>query len=618
MPLGTRVTVTGVVTAEAGRLGTPALLAIGDATGGIAVRLPNDVGPFTRGTVLRVDGTLGAPYGQLEIKPVTGGIETMGVGVVPVVVPVGPGGLDESIEGRLVSAAGVLETKPKRSSGGDLTITLERDGANPIRLIADSSSQVGLASFTVGSRYQVVGVVGQRATRKDAPDGYRICLRDPADLVAGGTVAVPSPSTATATGSGAPSAAVQVTIARALELTDEDVTIEAVVTAPTTLLDTSGRRIVVQDATAAIELLLPIGADIPSIGARIRAVGRVGEAYGAPRFRAARLDRLAGEPIPPALVLHAPPNVAHEWRLVAVTGRVASITKLGNRWRAELTIGTRQVPIVGQPGSGIASSALIEGRMATVVGIVRRPFPTATDRRFAILPRSPSDLRLEGGSIANRATLDGSHGADSDGTGSVSGSGGSTAAAGAPDADLIDLPTLLGRLVRVGGLVADLRPDGVMLDDGTAIGRVVLRGNALALLPLLEPDDAINVTGRVDELEDGPAVTVDDPAGISQAGDPVADLVQANAGAGTSPDPGGSPTEAGLAIGPSLGAGTVGFATLGLLSAASLVLTLGRRWYLRRRLADRVAARLTALGTSSGPAAPARSVERGDSTIHSA
>ena len=117
-----------------------------------------------------------------------------------------------------------------------------------------------------------------------------------------------------------------------------------------------------------------------------------------------------------------------------------------------------------------------------------------------------------------------------------------------------------------------------------------------------------------------PRVVVDDPAGISQAGDPVApDLAQAHAGAGTSPDPGGSPTEAGLAIGPSLGAGAVGFATLGLLSAASLVLTLGRRWYLRRRLADRVAARLAALGTSSGarPRRP-RSAERGGSTIHSA
>ena len=72
---------TGVVTAEAGRLGTPSLLAIGDATGGLAVRVPGDAGPFTRGTLLRVDGTLSAPYGQLEVRPASGGIQVMGIGV---------------------------------------------------------------------------------------------------------------------------------------------------------------------------------------------------------------------------------------------------------------------------------------------------------------------------------------------------------------------------------------------------------------------------------------------------------------------------------------------------------------------------------------------------------
>ncbi len=48
---------------------------------------------------------------------------------------------------------------------------------------------------------------------------------------------------------------------------------------------------------------------------------------------------------------------------------------------------------------------------------------------------------------------------------------------GAPDADLVDLDARVGRLVRVGGLVVDLEPDGFTLDDGTAIGRVVLRGD---------------------------------------------------------------------------------------------------------------------------------------------
>ncbi len=622
LPPGTRVTVAGVVTAEAGRLGTPSLQAIGDDTGGIAVRLSSDTVPFARGTMLQVDGTLNAPYGQLEIKPVPGGITVLGVGALPSVVPVGPGGLDESLEGRLVSASGVLTARPKRSSGGVLTITLERDTANPIKVIADSSSQIVQASLMVGTSYQVVGVVGQRASRKVAPDGYRICLRDPGDLVAGGASSAPSSTGGTPVAPGASSAAARtVTIAQALGLIDVDVAIEAVVTAPSDLLDASGRRIVVEDASAAIELLLPAGENAPPIGARIHADGRVGAAYGAPRFRADRLDRLEGGRVPPPTVMHAQPGAAHEWRLVTITGRIAGVTKLGDRWRAELTIGSRQVPIVGQPASGIASSSLIEGSIATVIGIVRPPFPTATDRRFAILPRSRADLRVVGGAGARQTTRGGGQ-AGFGGAGGAARVGDSAAPpAGAADADLIDLPNLIGRVVRVGGLVADLRPDGVMLDDGTTTGRIVLRGGAIDLLPLLEPDDAINATGRVEVLEDGPAVVVDDPGGISQAGDPVApDPVHPATGTqtGSATDPAEPPTEAGLATGTSLGAGAVGLLTLSLLSAVSLALTLLRRWYLRRRLADRIAARLAGLETRPASAVPPRSAEHGGSTIHSA
>ena len=73
LPLGTVVTARGVVTAEAGRTGTPRLLTIGDATGGIAVRLPAGTVAPGRGTVVEVRGPLAAPYGQLEIRPAMAG-----------------------------------------------------------------------------------------------------------------------------------------------------------------------------------------------------------------------------------------------------------------------------------------------------------------------------------------------------------------------------------------------------------------------------------------------------------------------------------------------------------------------------------------------------------------
>jgi outer membrane biosynthesis protein TonB len=621
LPIGTRVVVTGVVTAEAGRLGTPALMAIADATGGIALRIPSDTEPFPRGTLLRVEGTLRAPYGQLEIKPVSGGIVVMGVGSLPSVIAVGAAGLDESIEGRLVSASGVVTSKAKLSSGGDLTMTLERDGANSVRVIADASSLVGQASFTIGSAYQVTGVVGQRASHKDAPDGYRICLRDPADLIVGASAGATTRPSSAPTGSGVPSAGLTaVPIAEALALTDVDVAIEAVVTARATLLDSSGRRIVVQDPSGAIELLLPVGESAPPIGTRLRAEGRVGVAYGAPRFRADRLQRQGAAHAPTPTILHGQPGVAHEWQLVTITGRIERVHKLGDRWRAELTIGSQQVPIVGQPGSGIGSDTLIEGGVATVSGIVRRPFPTASDRRFAILPRSTGDLHLEGGLLMQHTA---SAGQSSAGTrGNPTRGSSSSIAAGVIDADLIDLDSLIGRAVRVGGLVADLRPDGVLLDDGTSTGRVVLREAALELLPLLEPDDAINASGYVERLEDGPVVVVDDPAGISQAGDPwAADGVSAiaqGAGASVPPAPVDPVATAGLLGGSSMGGGAIGFAALSLLSAASLGFTLLRRWQLRRRLAQRIATRLADLGTPGTGLSGPRSAERDPSTIHSA
>ncbi len=176
----------------------------------------------------------------------------------------------------------------------------------------------------------------------------------------------------------------------------------------------------------------------------------------------------------------------------------------------------------------------------------------------------------------------------------------------APDADLIDLATFLGRQVRVGGLVVDLTTDGFTLDDGTAIGRVILRGAALDDLVLVEPDDALNAIGRVESTADGPVIVVDDPAGVIRAGDPVAadpsvdpspEAVGPTAVASAGGQSGGR--LAGLGGGPlSLDPGAAGLGTLLAISAASLAVTLLRRAHARRRVAARIAGRLT---TFAGP-----------------
>ena len=184
---------------------------------------------------------------------------------------------------------------------------------------------------------------------------------------------------------------------------------------------------------------------------------------------------------------------------------------------------------------------------------------------------------------------------------------GAAALDGATDADLVDLASLDGSVVRVGGLVVDLGPDGFTLDDGTATGRVVLAGAAAEWIDLVEPGDAINVVGRVTAQPDGEfAVVVEDPATIA--------LGSALGGAdpATTPEPLSPAASDGRVLGPggrhrrrldrSAGGGR-GLGGLLAVSLLSLVATALRRRHARRLLAVRMAARLASIG---GPADVAR------------
>jgi DNA/RNA endonuclease YhcR with UshA esterase domain len=352
--------------------------------------------------------------------------------------------------------------------------------------------------------------------------------RDPADL----TMLRPPPSptarpsatprpTATPRPSSSGSPTAVLSIAAATRITNRDVLVEGVVTAPASLLDTTGRRIVIQDGTAAIEVLLPKDRPAPRTGRRIRVEGRIGTAYGSPRLRAESLDDRGAGAEPSPRVLHAAIATGLAWRLVRVEGRIEDVRKLGDRWRAEIGVGRDRIVIVGQPGAGIPAAALVEGRTATIAGIVRLAFPTATDRRPSVLPRTRADVRV---SVGGAATA-GSSGATSGAAGPGTGPGGGTTATGAvaspsvPDADLSALASSEGRTVRVGGLVRGVRADGFELDDGTATGRVVLVGDAAAWIALIEPGDAINVVGRVERRDGALAVVVEDPATIALGSD---------------------------------------------------------------------------------------------------
>ena len=485
-----------------------------------------------------------------------------------------------------------------------------------------------------GATYRLTGIAGQRASRKGALDGYRMWLRDPSDvqLIAAPLddrprrrpLRRPKPTTGASPRptASAPADARAISVASALGITDRDVAIEAVVTAPASLLDATGRRIVVQDATGAIEVLLAKDVTAPGVGTRIRAVGRVGTAYGAPRLRAASLERLGAGAVPAPLRIRGQLTAAHTWRLVAISGRIDDVRKLGDRWRAEVVVGAARLVVIGQPGAGIPVERVLEGHSIDVVGIVRPAYPSASDRRPTILPRSRGDLVVgggtSGGSGSTGAGTGGGPASNGDAGGSVASgrrSGTATGPGGSvPDADLADLASIVGSTVRVGGLVLDLRPDGFVLDDGTEHAPVVLREAATDWIPLIEPGDAINVIGRVERLDDGAlAVVVTDPAAIVLGSDPaaagLAGLPPASPAAKELPDgQGGGLQSAGFGddLGGLPGVGA-GLASLLGISVASVAVTLLRRRHARRLLSARVSARLSAIGrgaTSGQPETP--------------
>ena len=600
----------GIVTAEAGRLGTPPLIAIGDGTGGIVLKLPDGTSPPARGARVEVRGPLADPYGQLEIRPPAGGLRVVGSGALPSPVTADATTLGEGLEGQLVVIHGIVDKKPTKATSGDITFYL-RGVAGTIRVVADASSRLTVDSIAAGADYEIVGITGQRATRKGALDGYRVWPRDAGDVhrVAspGGSVP-PSPG---ATGTPAPSpsgssdpAGSLSTIAEAVRRGEGHVAVEGVVTTAADLLDSTGRRIVIEDRTAGVEVLLPADTRPPAVGSRVRIEGTMARAYDAPRLKADHVTILAVGARPLPLDLRAAPSAALEWRLVRVTGTVAEVHKLGDRWRAELVVGGGRVVVNGLTGARIPSTALAVGRSATVLGIVRRPYPGATDRRWSIVPRGVADVAL--GAASGGGGAGGGSGGNGDDPGHPSAgpgaSGPGSTAPTAPDVDLVDLAEHVGQVVRVGGLVTELLPDGFMLDDGTAVGRIVLTGGAAEYLPLLEQDDALNAVGTIEADGGGFRIVVSDPAGLVRVGDPVLDALGGAASA--APD---SPIDvdepASRMAGGFLGAGgpgALGVLGVSLISLASLAVTLLRRLRARRLLAARVAARVADLAGPPG------------------
>jgi hypothetical protein len=485
------------------------------------------------GRVLEVSGTLAAPYGNLELRPVNGGVRLVGNEPVPQPRSMTVAEFGEGTEGLLGRVA--VTVRRIDASSTSLTLIVE-DESGEGRVFIHRPVGLERSHFSVGGRIEVTGIVGDRSGL------YRLWPRDPSDVRRlSGPAASPTPGPTPAptspagggggggdgTGSSGSSDSKPISIAAALRRDGQTMTIEGSVTVPPGLLDADGRRLILEDSSAAVMVRLPAGTPAPSIGHRLRVTGQMGTYYGAPQLAVSDAPiRVGSATVAASVISRAPIPAALEWRLVTVTGDVVSVHRDGQAWRAELSLAGGPVPIMGVVRAGIPADALLAGRRATIRGLVKRAHPTARDQRYAILPRSPADIALGGSTGSGPDATSGPGGATS--TAALPGTASSPAPGGAPGqgsaagvepdvapAAIGDLAAHAGRTVRIGGRIESIQGPRFVLRDDSASVTVRLAGAALPAASSLRVAAIVNATGEVRRADAGGVeVVVSDPAHI--------------------------------------------------------------------------------------------------------
>jgi hypothetical protein len=489
MPAGTRVHVQGVVTVGPGLAGSDSLVAIQDSSGGVFVHLSSAADAPSIGTGVEVVGALAAPYGQVEIRD----LDSFTVGVEagePVASSVALSDIGEKTEGSLVSISGAVSSV--QTDGSRITITVV-DGTSTVRVLADPPSGVTRSDVVRGDVVVATGVVGQRASATGRLDGYRVWLRRRSDLAVGDPIPTTVP-TSEPVPSGTP---IYRDLAAALKTRGVSVDFEAAVTATAGLLDIGSPTVVVDDGTTAVAVILPDGASAPRVGMRVHVTGKVGRWESGPTILASSVVSLGDLQAVSPREITSQLSATLEWRLVRVCGRVERFVRAGARWRVDMLVGGHEVSVLGEPAAAIDVDKTSVGRLAVVTGIVRRA--TSDPSAFQLLPRNSLDFRL--GPAPDGAGAAAAMGSAGDSGSGGLGAGNSPGLAG--EAVPIDsLSNYLGRTVTVSGLVTDTTGSTATIDDGT--GEVRLGGPAIGdVLSMLEPGDAIEVTGVVEQDGEG-------------------------------------------------------------------------------------------------------------------
>jgi hypothetical protein len=165
LPLGTVVTIDGVVTVPSGAFSSSTFdqgFAIQDPTGGIYVSTSDNLG-FALRTQVRVTGTLADTLlpGLLVVVDVT---ETKPHGSGPKIqpLPVATGDVGEATEGSIVRIAGII-SQPIVNDLPFGFIIVVNDGSGDINVFVCASTGINVSGLRQGQRIEVTGFSGQFA-----------------------------------------------------------------------------------------------------------------------------------------------------------------------------------------------------------------------------------------------------------------------------------------------------------------------------------------------------------------------------------------------------------------------------------------------------------------------
>jgi len=406
---GSQVTVIGVSLTDSAFSDGGGYLA--DPTGGIAVI----GGPqFSRGYRLRVVGTISDRYRQRTLRAASVTLLSETPADEPLPTSATTSELVEALEGQLVATRGIIVSGPESLSGG-VAYGID-DGTGQARVVVGVGTGIDLTGWVRGADLQLVGVLGQRDSSGTGTSGYRLQVRDPADVLdvvpptpAPETTPTPIPSSSpaasgsrsavpSATPTAAPASAPLVTVGAARALpTGARVRLRGVVTLGPGLVDDT--TAIVQDATGAIELRLGTVGGALRRGQLVEVEGTRSTRAGMLTLRVVTEPRQLGRRGEPAAPRIATGDAAEslEARLVRVIGRVASSPTRASTGSVSFGVddGSGELRATVPAAVGLRDPRLVRGAMVELVGALRQQTTASQpERGYRLWLRAAADLRV--------------------------------------------------------------------------------------------------------------------------------------------------------------------------------------------------------------------------------